>query len=165
MCEYLKARQREKETGERGAKEDREGEHEQSEDVPCREKPSEGAPGPREHPAASSLPVSSLPATHPAASSPKNTPPLAEGTVFAGTPYPAPGVKLLATEPPMAHPVSEPVASGSSYVGIHEQTPGHEPDAFPGAAVGVCTPTILAYTMPEHAFSSLSGVQRLEFCG
>ena len=45
MCGYLKARRKEKETLEGGAKDDREGEHEQSEDVPCGEKPSEGAPG------------------------------------------------------------------------------------------------------------------------
>ena len=156
---------KEKETGKGGAKEDREGEHERSEDVSSGEKPSESAPGATKHPAASSPTPTTLLATHPAASSPTTTPRVAEGTGFAGTPYPTHGMEPLATEPPMAHPISEPVASGSSYVGIHEPTPCHDPDAFRGAPIGVCPPTMPAYTMPEHGFNFLSGLRGPESCG
>ena len=80
-------------------------------------------------------------------------------------PYPTHGVEALATEPPMAHPVSELVAFGSSYVGIHEPAPCHEPDVFRGAPIGVCPPKMRAYTMPEHGFTSLSGLRGPESGG
>ena len=45
---------------------------------------------------------------------------VAEGTGFTGMPYPTHGVEPVATEPPMAPSVSEPVASGSSYLLFYE---------------------------------------------
>ena len=90
---------------------------------------------------------------------------MVEGTGFTGMPYPTHVVEPLAAEPPMAHRVSEPLACGSSYVGIHEPTSCHDPDAFRGAPTGVCPPTVPASTMPEHGFTSLSGLRGLESCG
>ena len=87
------------------------------------------------------------------------TPPQAEGRGLTGMPYPSHGVEPLATEPPMAHPVSEPMASGSSHVGIHEPAPCHEPAAFHRAPVGLCPATVPGYTMPDHGFTSRSGLR------
>ena len=156
---------KEEETGKRGAKDDCEGKHERPEDVSSGDMPCESAAGETEHPAASSPAATALPATHPAALPATTTPPPAEDTGLTGTPYSTHGVKPHATEPPMAHPVSKSVASGSSYVAIHERTPCHDPDAFLGAPTGVCPPTMPAHTMAEHCFTSLSGLQGPTSCG
>ena len=47
---------------------------------------------------------------------------MAEGLGFAGMPYPTYGVHPVATAPPMATAISEPMASSSTYTGIHEPT-------------------------------------------
>ena len=154
----------EKETGEGGAKDVLEGQQERSEDASSGDRPSESALGATEHPVASSPTTTPIPATHPAVSSPTTTPSLAEGTGFTGRSYPTHGVEPLATEPPMAHLASKPAASGSFHLGIHEPTPSHKPDAFCGAPVGVCPPTIPAYTMPEHGFTSLNGLRGPQSC-
>ena len=96
---------------------------------------------------------------------PTSNPAVAEGTGFSGMPYPTHGVELLATEPPMPPPVSEPVAFGSSYVGIHELAHCPEPGAFHRAPVVVCPLPMLGYTMREPGFTSLSGVRGPESCG
>ena len=120
---------KEKETEEGGAEDNPEGGLEQS-------------PSATENPATSSPTATTLRATHPAASSPTTTPSAVEGTGFTGMPYITPGVERLATEPTMAHPVSERVASCSSYVRIHEPDWFHATDPFPGAPIGVFPPII-----------------------
>ena len=152
---------KEKDTGEGGAEDG----HVQTDDVSSGERPSKSAPGATEHPAASSPMASTHPATHAATSSPTTTPPMAEGTCFTGMPYPTYGVEPLATEPPMAHLVIQPVACGASYVDIHQPAPCHEPRAFHGAPVGLCPRTMAASTMLGHGFTSLRGVQGPESCG
>ena len=136
-----KAKETERRKG--GARDDRASKHEQSEDVSSGEKPSGSAPGAAEHRATSSATATTLPATHPAASSSTTTPPVAEGTGFPGTPEPTHGLEQLATEPPMAPSVREPVASGFSYVGIHEPTSCHNPAAFCEAPIGAPPLTML----------------------
>ena len=103
----LEGNAKDKDTGDGGAKNDREGENVRTNDVSSAERPSERAPGATEHPAASSPMATTLQATHRATSSPTTTPTVAEGTGFTGMPYPTHGVEPLATEPPMAPPISE----------------------------------------------------------
>ena len=146
-----------KETGEEGAEDDPEGEHAPPYNASSGKRPSENAAGATEHPAASAPAAATLPAAHPATYSPTTTPAVAESTNLTGMPYGTNGVEPLATGPPMAHPVSEPVASCSSHVGIHQPAPCHESDAFRGAPVSVCPPTMPTYTMPEHGFTCMSG--------
>ena len=62
----------------------------------------------------------------------------------------------------MAHPVSKSVAYGSSYVGIHLPTACYDCDAFLAAPIYVPRLTMPAYTMPEHGFTSLSGLSLVE---
>ena len=150
---------KEKDTGEGGAEEDREGEHVRTDDVFSSERPSESAQGATEYSTASSPTATTLPATHPATSSPTTIPPVADGTGFTGMPYPTHGVEVLATEPPMAPPVSRTVASGSSYVRIHEPAPCPEPRAFHRAPLGVCPLPMPGCIMPELGFTSLSGLR------
>ena len=156
---------KEKDTGDGGAEDDREDEHVRTDDVSSGERPSESAPSATEHSATSSPTATTLPAIHPATFSPATTLPVAEGTGFTGMPYPTHGVEPLATELPMAPPVSEPVASCSSYVGIHEPAPCPEPGTYPRAPFGVCPLPMPGYTMPEPCITSLSGLRGPESCG
>ena len=98
---------KEMETGQGLADDDREVKRA---DVSSVQRPPEGAPSADEHPATSSPTDTILPATHPAKSPPTPTPPVAAGTGFTGMPYPTHGVEQIATEPPMAPSVSEPLA-------------------------------------------------------
>ena len=145
-----KAKEKEKE--EERAEDDLEGQQERPEDISSWEKPSEGAPGAPEHPTATTII-----ATDSTALSPTTTPSLAEGIDFTGLPYPTHGPEPLANEPPMAHPVSESLAVGYSYIGFHERTPCQEADAFCAAATSVCPAKMLAYTMTEHVSTFLRG--------
>ena len=118
-----KEKEKEKETRKGGARENREGQHERTEDAPFRETPSESTPGAAEHPdrPSTSSPTTNTPrATHPATLSPTTTPPVAKGIGLTGVPYPTYGVDPLATARSMAHPVSEPVASRSCHTGVSE---------------------------------------------
>ena len=155
----------EKEKGKGGAEDDPEGEHARAEDVSSGKRPSERAPGATGRPAASSPTAATLRATHPAALSPTTTPPMAEGTGFTGMPYPTHALEPLGPEPPMAHPIIQPAACGSSYVAIHEPTTCHESDAFFGAPVGMCPATMPAQTIPEHSSIFGSGLRAPESCG
>ena len=156
---------KEKDTGQGGAEDDPEGEHVRRDDVPSGERPSKSAPGATEHPAAPSPTATTLPATHPATSSTTTTQPAGEGTGFIGMPYQTHGVELLASVPPMAPPVSEPVASGSFYVGIDEMATCREPGAFHRAPVGVSPVPMPGYPPPEPGLSSLSVLRGPESCG
>ena len=78
---------KEKETGEGGAEDNPEGGLERRHYVFFGKKPSESAPSATEHPATSSRTATTLPATHPAASSPTATPSAVEGTGFTVMPY------------------------------------------------------------------------------
>ena len=100
--------------------EDPGGKHDPSDEVPFDDKLSESPPSASEHPAAPSPTTTTHPATHPATSSPTTTPPMAEGRGFTGMPYPACGLDAVANAPLMSTAVSEPVASCSTYTGIHE---------------------------------------------
>ena len=107
-----------------GAEEEDPGdEHDPSDEVPFDGKPSQSAPSAPDHPAAPSPTTTTLPATHPATSSPTTTPPTAEDLGFSGMPYPTYGVNPVATAPPVATAITEPVASSSTYTGIHEPMP------------------------------------------
>ena len=128
-------------------------------------RPPRACPGATEHRATFFPTATTLPATHPVASSPTTTTHVAEGTGFTSVPDPTHGVDPFPTVPPMAHSVSKPVASGCSYVGIHEPTPYYDPDAFRRAPIGVPLPTMPVYTMPEHGFTSLSALRGPESCG
>ena len=61
---------KEKDTGERGAKQEHEGEHVRTDDVSSGERPSESARGATKHPTASSSMSTTLPATHQSTSCP-----------------------------------------------------------------------------------------------
>ena len=98
-------KEKEAKIGKRGAKDDREVKHGGLEDVPSGKKRSESVPGSTKHPPKSSPIATTLPATHPAASSPTTTPPVAEGTGLTGVPDSTHGVNPSATGLPMAHPV------------------------------------------------------------
>ena len=119
-----KKKEKEKEAVDMGAKEVDPGDgHRQSDEVPFDDKPVESAPSASDYPAVPSPTTTTLPATHPATSSPATAPPMAEGLGFTGMPYPTYGVTTAATAPPMATAVSEPVASSSSYTGVPEPMP------------------------------------------
>ena len=98
-------------------------EHDPSDEVPFDDKPAESEPSASNHRAAPSPTTTTLPATHPATSSPTTIPPMADGLGFTGMPYPTYGGTSLATAPPIATAVSEPVASSSTYTSIHEPAP------------------------------------------
>ena len=57
------------------------------------------------------------------------------------------------------------MASGSSYVGIHETAPCPEPGAFNTSPVGVCPPPMPGYTMPEPFSAPLSSLRGPESFG
>ena len=61
--------------------------HEPSDEVPFDDKRVESAPSASDFPAVPSPTTSTLPARHPATSSPATTPPMAEGLGFTGMPY------------------------------------------------------------------------------
>ena len=92
--------------------------HGASNEVPFEDKPVESAPSASDYPSVPSPTTTTLPATHPATSSPTTTPPMAEGLGFIGMPYPTYGVTPAAIVPPMATAVSEQVASSSTYTGV-----------------------------------------------
>ena len=168
-----KEKEREKQAVDMGAEEVDPGDgHEPSGEVPFDDKPVESAPSASDYPAVPSPTTTTLPATHPATSSPTNTPPMAERLGFTGMPYPAYGVSPAATVPPMATAVTEPVASTSTYAGVPEPMPRRYEDGYhrPAAAVymtgipGYAAPRP-GYTMPAPGFTSLSGLRGPEFCG
>ena len=84
------------------------------EEAPFEDTPEESAPSASDLPAVPSPTTTTLPAAHPATSSPTTTPLIAEGLGFTGMPYPTYGVTPAATVPRMATAVSEPVASSST---------------------------------------------------
>ena len=164
---------KEKETVDiRTKEEDPGGGHDLSNETPFDDKPSESAPSASEHPAASSPTATTHLATHPATSTPTTSPPMAEGTGFAGMPYPTYGVDPVATAPPLAAAVSKPVACSSVYTGIHEPLPRHYAEDYHWPPNGVC-PTIIpgyaapetGYAMPRPGCTPLSGLRGLESCG
>ena len=146
--------------------------HEPFYEVPFDDKPVESVPSASDYPAVPTSTTTTLPATHPATSSPTTTPPMAEGLGFTGMPYPTYGVTPAATVPPMATVVGEPVASSSTYTGVPEPRPRHYEDDYhrPAAAVymtgipGYAAPKP-GYTMPAPGFTSLSGLRGPESCG
>ena len=111
--------------------------HKPSDEVPFDDKLVESAPSASDYPAVPSATTITLPATHPATSSPTTTPPMAEGIGFTGMPYPTYGVTPAATVPPMATAVSDLVASSSTYTGVPEPRPHRYEDDYhrPAAAV------------------------------
>ena len=145
---------------------------EPSDEVPLDDKPAESAPSASDHRAVPSPTTTTLPATHPASSSPITTPPMAEGLGFTGMPYSTYGVTPAATAPPMTTAISEPVASSSTYPGIPESISRRYDDDYhrPAAAVymtgipGYAAPEP-CYTMPAPGFTSLSGLSGPESCG
>ena len=147
-------------------------EHYPSDEVPVDDKPSESAPSASDHPAAPSPTTTTLLATHLATSSPTTAPPMAEGLGFTGMPYPTYGVNPVATAPPMATAVSEPVASSSTYTGIHERAPLLYAESYRRPQAGVC-PTYIpgyaapepSYAMPAPGFACLSGLRGPRSCG
>ena len=104
-------------------------------------------------------------------SSPTSTPPMAEGVGFTGMPYRTYAVHPVATAPPMATAVSEPVASSSTYTGIHDPMPRRCAEDYHRPPTGVGPTFILGYAAPETGyampvpgFRSLSGLRGPESC-
>ena len=135
-------------------------------EAPFEDTPEESAPSASDFPALPSPATTTLPATHPATSSPTTTPPMAEGVGFTGMPYPTYGVTPAVTVPPMATAVSEPVASSSTYTGAPEPMPRRYEDGYRRPAAGVYMTGIPGYavpepgyTMPAPGFTSLSGLR------
>ena len=97
---------------------------------------------------------------------------MAECLGFTGMPYSTSGVDPVATAPPMAIAVSEPVASSSTYTGIDEPMPRRYAEYYqrPPTGVGPTFPPAYAepktgYAMPARGFTSLRGLWGLESCG
>ena len=88
-----------------------------------------------------------------AASSATTTPPMAEDLGFTGMPYPTYGVTPVATAPPMASAVSEPVTPSSTYTGIHEDAPLRYAESYHRTPAGPYQDQPLLY--PFHHFLSL----------
>ena len=140
-------------------------EHDPPDEVPFDNKPSERVPRAPDHPAAPSRTTTTIPVTHRATSSHTTTAPMAECLGFTGMPCPTYGVNLVATAPPMATAVSEPVASSSTYTGIHDPAPRRYAEGYhrPSACV---SPSYIfgyaalepGYAMPAPGFASLSGI-------
>ena len=128
-----------------GVKEEDAGdEHDPSNEVPFDDKPSESVPSASDHLAAPSSTTTTLPATHPAASSPTTTPPMGESLGFIGMPYPTYGVNPVATAPPMATTGRESVASSSTYTSINEPMPLRCAQGYHRPPAGVAQPIFLA---------------------
>ena len=146
--------------------------HRPSDEGPFEYKPVESAQTASDYPEVPSPTTDTLPATHPATSSPTTTPPMGEGLGFIGMPYPTFGVTPSTTVPPMAAAVSEPVASSSTYPAVPEPVPCRYEDGYhrPAAAVymtgipGYAAPEP-GYTMPAPGLTSLSGLRGPESCG
>ena len=141
-------------------------------EAPLHDTPEESAPSASDLLSVPSPTTTTLPATHPATSSPTTTPPMAEGLGFTGMPHPTYGVTPAATVPPMATAVSEPVASSSTYTGVLAPMPHRYEDVYHRPAVGVHMTGIPGYAAPEPGhtrpvpgFTSLSGLRGLEFLG
>ena len=66
-------------------------------EAPFKDTPEESAPSASDLPAVSSPTTTTLPAAHPATSSPTTTPPMAEGLGLTGKPYPTSCVTLAVT--------------------------------------------------------------------
>ena len=141
-----------------------------SDETPFEDTPVKSAPSACDFPAVSSPTTTTLPATHPATSSP--TTPMAQGLGFTGMPHPTYGVTPAATVPPMATAVSEPVASSSTYTGAPEPMPCRYEDGCHRPAAGVYMTGIPGYaalesryTMSAPGFTSLSGLRGPESLG
>ena len=168
-----KEKEKEKQAVDMGAEEVDPGDgHGPSHEVPFENKPVESAPSASDYAAVPSPTTTTLPATHPATSSPTTTPPMAQGLGFTGMPYPTYGVTLAATVPPTATSVSEPVASSSTYIGVPEPMPRRYEDGYHRPAAAVYMTGILGYaapepgyTMPAPGFTFLSGLRGPESCG
>ena len=115
--------------------------------------PEESALSASDLPAVPSSTTTTLPATHPATSSPTTTPPMAEALGFTGMPYPTYSVTPAATVPPMATAVREPVASSSTYTGAPEPMPRRYEDAYHRPAVGVHMTGIPGYAAPKPGYT------------
>ena len=109
----------------------------QPDEAPFEDTPEESAPSASDLPAVPSPTTTTLPAAHPATSSPTTTPPMAEGLGFTGMPYPAYGVTPAATVPPTPTALSEPVACSSTYAGAPEPMPRRYEDVYHRPAAGV----------------------------
>ena len=144
-----------------------------SDEAPFEDIPEESAPSAPGFSAVPSPTTTLVPATHPATSSPTTTPPMAEGLGFIGMPYSTYGVTPVATVPPMATAVSEPVASSSTYTGAPEPMPRRYEDGYHRPATGVYMTGIPGYAAPEPGytrpvpgFTFLSGLRGPEsLCG
>ena len=141
-------------------------------EAPFEDTPEESAPSASDLPAVPSPTTTTLPAAHPATSSPTTTPPMAEGLGFTRMPYPTYGVTRAATVPPMATAVSEPLASSSTYTGAPEPMSRRYEDVYHRPAAGVYMTGIPGYaapepgyTMPAPGFTSLSGLRGPESLG
>ena len=168
-----KEKEKEKEAEDMGIEEEDPGDgHKPPDEVPFDDRPVESVPSASDHPAVPSRTTTTLPATHPATSSPTTTPPMAEGLGFTGMPYPTYGVMPAATAPPMATVVSERVTASSTYTGIPECMPRRYDDDYHRPAAGVYMTGIpgyaapdTGYTMPAPGFTSLSGLRGPESSG
>ena len=145
--------------------------HDPSDGVPFDDKPSERAPSAFEHPAAPSPTITTLPAAHPATSSPTTSPPMPEGLGFTGMPYPTYGVNPVAIVPLIATAFSVPVASSSTYTGIHEPMPRRYAEDYHRPPAGVdptyipgCAAPEPGCAMPAPGFASLSSLRGPESC-
>ena len=167
-----KEKEKEKEAVDMGVEEEDPGdEHEPSDEAPFDDKPAESAPSASDHLAVPSPTTTTLSATHPATSSSTTTPPMAEGLDFTGMPYPTYGVTPAATAPPMATAVIEPVASSSTYTGIHEPAPVRYAEGYQRPPAGVAPTYIPGYAAPEPgynmsapSFASMSDLRGPESC-
>ena len=168
-----KEKEKEKEAVDMGVEDKDAGDkQEESDEVLFNDKLAESTPSASVHPAVTCATTTTLPATHPATSSPATTQPMAEGLDFTGMPHPTYGVTLASSASPMATAFSEKVASSSTYTGIHEPAPlryaegCHRPPA--GLArtyiTGYAAPET-GYTIPAPGFASLSGLRGPESCG
>ena len=147
-------------------------EHNPSDEVLFDDKPAEMAQRASGHPAILSPTTTTLPVAHPTTFSPTTTPPMADGLGFTGMPYVTYRVTPAATAPPKATAVSKPVASSSTYSGVHEPAPIPYTEGYnkpPAPVVPTYIPGYAApesgYIMPAPGFGSLSGLRRPESCG
>ena len=111
--------------------------HDPSDEVPFDDRPVESAPSASDHPAVPSPTTTTLQATHPATSSPTTAPPMSECLGSTCRPYSTHGLTPAATMPPTATAASEPVASSSTYTGIHESMPRRYDDDYYRPATSV----------------------------
>ena len=162
-----KEKEKEKQAVDRGVQEAYPGDgYGPPDEAPFEDTPEESASSASDLPAVPSPTTTTLPAAHPATSSPTATPPMAEGLGFTGMPYPTHGATPAATVPPMVTSVSEPVASSSGYTGAPESMLRRYEDVYHRPAAGVYMTGIPGYaapepgyTMPVPGFTSLSGLR------